>query len=161
MPRSIHLPLYDEFLELFDNHTVQNWEAKKFWEKINIKQASRNEKSRRLMYSGLKVLRRCKYLSVASENTKKGVFLYSETPRLNELRGRLKKQKLEGTFNQKKLEFLDQIQDKENNIEFLQSLLVSDSTLEKYFIKHKEKLENDIRNINSNIKLMDDILNKL
>jgi len=57
-------------------------------------------------------------------------------------------------------EFFDEIKDKENNIKFLDSLLLEDKTLEKYFINCKEKLENEIKNINSNIRLMDDILNK-
>ncbi len=79
---------------------------------------------------------------------------------MNELRNRTKKQKLEEIFSKKKAEFLDQIKDKENNIEFLQSLLSDDKTLEKYFINYKETMENDIKNIKSNIKLMDDIMNK-
>jgi len=40
------------------------------------------------------------------------------------------------------------------------ALLSDDKTLEKYFINHKETMENDIKNIKSNIKLMDDIMNK-
>lgn len=79
---------------------------------------------------------------------------------MNELRNRTKKQKLEEIFSKKKIEFLDQIKDKENNIEFLQSLLSDDKTLEKYLINYKETMENDIKNIKSNIKLMDDIMNK-
>ena len=65
---------------------------------------------------------------------------------------------MEEIFSKKKIEFLDQIKDKENNIEFLQSLLSDDKTLEKYFINHKEKLENDIKNMHSNIRLMKDIM---
>lgn len=60
---------------------------------------------------------------------------------MNELRNRIKKQKLEEIFSKKKIEFLDQIKDKENNIEFLQSLLSDDKTLEKYFINYKEQLK--------------------
>ena len=52
MKRPVHLPLYHEFLELFDNYEIQNWEAKQFWEKLNISQNNRNENSKRLMYSG-------------------------------------------------------------------------------------------------------------
>ncbi|UIP26328.1 MULTISPECIES: hypothetical protein [Acinetobacter] len=77
---------------------------------------------------------------------------------MNELRSRTKKQRLEETFSKKKTEFFNQIKDKENNIEFLESLLSDDKTLEKYFINHKEKLKNEIKNINSNIRLMDEIL---
>lgn len=160
MKRSVHLPLYHEFLELFDNYEIQNWQAKQFWEKLNISQNQRNEKSKRLMYSGLKVLMYYQYLEVDPATSNKNVFSYKETPRMNELRNRTKKQKLEETFAKKKSEFLDQIKDKENNIEFLQSLLSYDETLEKYFINHKEKLKNEIKNINSNIRLMDEILSK-
>jgi hypothetical protein len=36
MKRPVHLPLYNEFLELFDNYKIQNWQAKQFWEKLKI-----------------------------------------------------------------------------------------------------------------------------
>lgn len=160
MKRSIHLPMYYEFLELFDNYEIQNWEAKQFWEKLNISQNNRNEKSKRLMYSGLRILMQLQYLEVNPLTSKKNIFSYTETPRMNDLRDRTKKRKLEDIFSKKKTEFLDQIKDKENNIEFLQSLLSDDKTLEKYFINHKEKLKNDIKNIKSNIRLMDEILSK-
>ncbi len=59
----------------------------------------------------------------------------------------------------KEAEFLNEISEKENNIQFIESLLSTDKTLEKYFIIDKEKLENDIKNIKSNIKFMDNIIN--
>ena len=34
MARNTHLPLYDDFLDLFINHEVNNWQAKDFWEKM-------------------------------------------------------------------------------------------------------------------------------
>ncbi|HFD0354188.1 TPA: hypothetical protein ACF00A_000077 [Acinetobacter nosocomialis] len=160
MKRSVHLPLYHEFLELFDNHEIQNWQAKQFWEKLNISQHNRTEKTKRLMYSGLRVLMQLQYLEVDPLTSKKNIFSYTETPRMNELRSRTKIQSLKETFSKKKTEFINQIKDKENNIEFLESLLLEDQTLEKYFISHKEKLENEIKNINSNIRLMDEILSK-
>ena len=60
----------------------------------------------------------------------------------------------------KETEFINQINDKKNNLTFIESLLSDDKTLEKYFINHKETMENDIKNIKSNIKLMDEILSK-
>ena len=60
----------------------------------------------------------------------------------------------------KETEFINQINDKKNNLTFIESLLSDDKTLEKYFINHKETMENDIKNLKSNIKLMDDIMNK-
>ncbi|WP_252316950.1 hypothetical protein [Acinetobacter pittii] len=100
------------------------------------------------------------YLEVDPLTSKKNIFSYTETPRMNELRSRTKIQRLKETFSKKKTEFINQIKDKENNIEFLESLLLEDQTLEKYFISYKEKLENEIKNINSNIRLMDEILSK-
>ena len=91
MKRPVHLPLYHEFLELFDNYEIQNWEAKQFWEKLNISQNNRNEKSKRLMYSGLRVLMQLQYLEV-NPSISKNIFSYTETPRMNELRNRTKKQ---------------------------------------------------------------------
>lgn len=111
------------------------------------------------MYAGLKVLLECKYLEIDEEKSTKTSFSYNETSRLNELRERHKKQKLEKVFNSKKIELSDLIKDKENNINFIKSLLKDDKTLEKYFIKYKNKIEIEIKNIKSNINLMDDFLN--
>lgn len=159
MKKNIKLPLYDEFLEIFDNHQINNWRARHFWEKIKLEDCYKTKWYKNQMYTGLKVLLECKYLEVDDEKSTKTSFSYKETPRLNELRDQYKKQKLERFFNTKKLELSGRIKDKENNINFIKSLLEDDKTLEKYFISHKEKLENDIKNINSNIKLMDNILN--
>ena len=159
MSKSVNLPLYDEFLKIFINHEIINWQAKHFWEKMGLNQRYRAKRCKRLMYVGLRVLLRCKYLEIDVTKSSKKAFSYKETPRLNELRDRYKKQKLEAIFSIKKSEFLNQIKDKENNIEFIESLLSDDKTLEKYFINHKEKLETDIKNIKSNIKLMDSIMN--
>lgn len=104
--RSVHLPLYHEFLELFDNHEIQNWQAKQFWEKLNISQHNRTEKTKRLMYSGLRVLMQLQYLEVDPLTSKKNTFSYTETPRMNELRSRTKIQRLKETFSKKKLNLL-------------------------------------------------------
>lgn len=158
MKKTVNLPLYEEFLEIFDNHEIKNWQAKHFWEKMGLNQHYRAKRCKHLMYVGLRVLLRCNCLEVDKSKSTKKAFSYTETPRLNELRNKNKKQKLEHVFSIKKSEFIDQIKDKENNIEFLNQLLSNDKTLEKYFIIHKEKIENDIKNIKSNIKLMDNIM---
>ena len=158
MSKLVNLPLYDEFLKIFIDHEILNWQAKHFWEKMGLNQRYRAKRCKRLMYVGLRVLLRCKYLEIDVSKSSKKAFSYKETPRLNELRDRYKKQKLEAIFSIKKSEFLNQIKDKENNIEFIESLLSDDKTLEKYFINHKEKLETDIKNIKSNIELMNNIM---
>ena len=58
----------------------------------------------------------------------------------------------------KERDLLTELEEKENNIEFLNNLLSNDATLEKYFITHKHEIEKDIKKINSNIKLMEEIL---
>jgi len=39
---------------------------------------------------------------------------------------------------------LIELEEKENNIEFLNTLLSNDATLEKYFITHKHEIEKNI-----------------
>ncbi|MFY5965498.1 hypothetical protein ACOUVW_12930 [Acinetobacter baumannii] len=158
MSKSITLPLYDDFLKIFIDNEIINWQVKHFWEKMGLKQHYRAEHCKRLMYVGLRVLLRCKYLEIDEVKSTKKSFSYKETHRLDELRDKYRKQKLEAIFSVKKIEFSNQIKDKENNIKFLESLLLEDKTLEKYFINHKEKLEADIKNIKSNIKFMDSIM---
>ncbi|MFV5374271.1 hypothetical protein [Acinetobacter calcoaceticus] len=159
MRKTVNLPLYDQFMDIFANHEIKNWQAKHFWEKMGMNNSSRAEQHRHLMYAGLRVLVKCHYLEVDVTQSTRKTFSYKETHRLENLREKHKKQILERVFLEKKTEFLGQIKDKETNINFIQSLLADDKTLEKYFILHQQKLENDIRSINSNIKFMEDILN--
>lgn len=159
MRKTVNLPLYDEFMDIFTNYEIENWQAKHFWEKMKINQSHKAEPHRRLMYIGLKILVRFKYLEVDIHQSTKRAFSYKELPRLDELRDKHKKQKLERIFSTKKNEFLGQIKDKENNIDFIQAILADDKSLEKYFIIHQQKLENDIKSINSNIKFMEEVLN--
>ncbi len=114
--------------------------------------------SAQLMYIGLRVLLKCQYLEVDANKSTKKAFSYNETPRLNELRNQYKKHKLENIFSIKEIEFINLIKDKENNLTFIESLLSNDKTLEKHLINHKEKLENEIKNMHSNIRLMKDIM---
>ncbi|WP_447506080.1 hypothetical protein [Acinetobacter pittii] len=159
MRKTVNLPLYDEFMDIFANHEIKNWQAKHFWKKMGMDHSSKAEQHRRLMYAGLRVLVKCHYLEVDASQSKRRAFSYNETHRLDILREKHRKQILERVFLAKKTEFLGQIKDKETNINFIQTLLSNDKTLEKYFIAHQQKLENDIRSINSNIKFMEDVLN--
>ena len=159
MPKSVNLPLYDTFLKIFIEHKIINWQAKDFWEKVELDQLFRTRHCKRQMYTGLKILVRCEYLKIDLSKSSKKAFSYNESARLDELRDSYKKQKLKPIFSMKKAEFLNEISEKENNIQFIESLLSTDKTLEKYFIIDKEKLENDIKNIKSNIKFMDNIIN--
>lgn len=111
------------------------------------------------MYSALKMLLKYNYLELNIEKSTKKTFSYNETPRLNELRNKHKKQKLDQIFSRKKTEILCEIREKENNLKFIHSLALMDKSLEKFFIDHQNNLEMDIRNMNSNLKFMEEILN--
>ena len=158
MRKTVNLPLYDEFMNILASHEIKNWQAKHFWEKMGLNQRYRAKCCKQLMYAGLRVLLKCQYLEVDANKSTKKAFSYNETPRLNELRNQYKKHKLENIFSIKEIEFINLIKDKENNLTFIESLLSNDKTLEKHLINHKEKLENDIKNMHSNIRLMKDII---
>ena len=55
MARNTHLPLYDDFLDLFINHEVNNWQAKDFWEKMLTSRPNMPKTAKRRMYSGLTI----------------------------------------------------------------------------------------------------------
>jgi hypothetical protein len=160
MKNSVNLPLYNEFLELFDNYKILNWKAENFWEVIKRNQPNPTRKYKRQMYEGLKVLLECQYLEIDTIRSRKKAFIYSETPRLEELRSRHKNEQLAKIFSCKKASLLNDIEELESNITFINNLVSEDQTLEKYFIEIKELLEKDIRKFKSNIKLMDGILGK-
>ncbi|GAB01501.1 hypothetical protein [Acinetobacter sp. NBRC 100985] len=129
MSKSVNLPLYNDFLKIFIEYEIVNWQAKHFWEKMKLNQHYRTKEDKRLMYVGLKILLKCEYLKVDVDQSSKKAFSYNETHRLNELRDKHKKQKLESIFSIKRAEFLNEIDDKENNIKFIESLLSDDKTL--------------------------------
>ncbi len=83
-------------------------------------------------------------MEVSPTTSSKKCFRYKETPRLNNLRNQYKKQKLQDIFMSKKSDLLIELEEKENNIEFLNTLLSNDATLEKYFITHKHEIEKNI-----------------
>lgn len=159
MRKTVNLPLYNEFMDIFANHEIENWQAKDFWEKMEESPSYSTKRRQSLMYTGLRILLKYNYLEVDIYQSTRKAFSYKETSRLDELRNKYKKQKLERIFSTKKTEFLCQIKDKENNINFIQTLLADDKTLEKYFIVYQKNLENDIRSINANIKFMEEVLN--
>ena len=98
MPKSVNLPLYDDFLKIFIDNEIINWQAKHFWEKMGLNQRYRAKHCKQLMYIGLRVLLKCQYLEVDGNKSTKKAFSYNETPRLNELRNQYKKQILKIFF---------------------------------------------------------------
>lgn len=66
---------------------------------------------------------------------------------------------LDKIFSTKKILFINEVEEKEANINFINDLLSNDNSLERYFIEVKEILEKDIKKLKSNIKLMDRIIN--
>lgn len=41
MRKTVNLPLYDEFMDIFANHEIKNWQAKHFWEKMGMSKSTR------------------------------------------------------------------------------------------------------------------------
>lgn len=86
MRKTANLPLYDEFMDIFANHEIKNWQAKHFWEKMGMSKNSKVEQHRRLMYVGLRILVKCHYLEVDVSQSTRRVFSYKETHRLDSKR---------------------------------------------------------------------------
>lgn len=145
-------------MEIFDNNEILNWKAKDFWVAMKFDQCYDIKKMRRQMYASLKILLICEYLKIDTSRSTKKIFIYSETPRLQELRNKYKNEKLTKVFLANKKSLLDEIEEKEANINFINNLLSTDKSLEKYFIEAKEKLEKEIKNFKAHIKLMEDII---
>lgn len=72
--------------------------SKTFWEKMGLNQRYRAKRCKRLMYVGLKSYLDASILKLMLLNLQKKHSVTKETPRLNELRDRYKKQKLEAIF---------------------------------------------------------------
>ena len=63
MAKPTPLPFYDEFMTIFKNHNISNWEAKDFVKLIMGNNVKINKKNQFEIYKALKILVRYKYLS--------------------------------------------------------------------------------------------------
>ena len=62
MPKSVNLPLYDDFLKIFIDNEITNWQAKHFWEKMPFDNEYNKNILKAKMYRGLTILVQHKYL---------------------------------------------------------------------------------------------------
>ena len=62
MAKPTPLPFYDEFMTIFKNHNISNWEAKDFVKLIMDGNVKINKKNQFKIYKALKILVRYKYL---------------------------------------------------------------------------------------------------
>ena len=85
---------------------------------------------------------------------------YSQTEHLIEFKKKLKAKRIKNAFDEKKVQLLLDVKEKRNNMFFLLHLIDEDNNLEKYLSKFSDDLIQEIDAINSNIKLMEMILNQ-
>lgn len=158
----INAPLnfYKELARIFENHEIINWEAKDFWNKLALEEHPNAVKFRRIMYSNLRALLREKYLMIDQTKSKKNRLSYSQTEHLIEFKQKLKAKRIKNAFDEKKVQLLLDVKEKRNNMFFLLHLIDEDNNLEKYLSKFSDDLIQEIDAINSNIKLMEMILNQ-
>ncbi len=158
MAKPTPLPFYDEFMTIFKNHNISNWEAKDFVKLIMGSNVKINKKNQFEIYKALKILVRYKYLSIDPSQSTQNRFSYCETELMNELRVSPILNKLGQIFELKELELLKQIQEKEHNISFIKSLCEDNPEVTDFLNKKIEKLNDEISLIKSNISLMENIL---
>ncbi|KEC83674.1 hypothetical protein [Acinetobacter sp. ETR1] len=157
MAKPTPLPFYDEFMTIFKNHNISNWEAKDFVKLIIGSNVKINKKNQFEIYRALKILVRYKYLSINPTQSTQKRFIYCETELIKELRISPIRNKLGQIFELKELELLKQIQEKEYNISFIKSLCEDNPEVTDFLNKKIEKLNDEISLIKSNISLMEDI----
>ena len=73
---------YNQFFQVFDNNQILNWRANDFVYKTLGENKSSCEKEKRLIYKGLAILVKCKYLKLEKGIDNKKVYFYSETIKL-------------------------------------------------------------------------------
>ena len=158
MTKATPLPLYDEFMLVFRNHKIENWEAKDFVKVITRDSQNINKKIQFQIYKALKILVRFNYLSIDKSKSTKKLYSYCETKRLQELRVNPIRQKLAQIFEEKELELLQQIHEKEKSIDFIKSIYTGDDVdIKNYLFDQVIKKENEINSLKSDIKTMHDM----
>lgn len=152
------LPFYNEFAEIFENHDIINWQAKDFWEKIGLQEAYDAKNRRKMLYKGLRILVKTKYLRIDPAKSTKQCFSYVQTEHLVHLKKSMRVSILEQAFEQKKAELLKEQSDKRRSAFFINNLMIENYYLRKYLTAMSEDLDRDIQIINSNLQLMKMIL---
>lgn len=157
----LNIPLAEDFVEIIKNNEIKNWESKCFW--LIIKQSDRPrilsmKRLRERMYTAIQVLLKNDFLVAQRSLCNKRLYLYSETPKLKELRKKLididENNPLftqKNTIN-KELSFL------KNQVDFINELAVSYPEFCDSIQKYKEEIDYQINFCEVKIKTINSII---
>lgn len=88
------LPFYHEFFEILQSNEILNWRANDFVQAIFEKRKNMGDQDRQLIYRGLAILVKCKYLKREKTAENKKIYRYSETLRLKIYRENIQQEKI-------------------------------------------------------------------
>lgn len=151
---SSHLPLGLEFLSIFENHQVVDWQAKHFWEKMPFDNEYNKNILKAKMYRGLTILVQHKYLKKRKSLNNKNVYLYTGTSNIEYLINHQYNKEIQIQLGEKIFEIQNDILNSECKLNYINELVAENFLAERHVSKYKKELHKQL----SELKLKLDVI---
>lgn len=157
----LNIPLAEDFVEIIKNNEIKNWESKCFW--LIIRQSDRPrilsmKRLRERMYTAIQVLLKNDFLVAQRSLCNKRLYLYSETPKLKELRKNLIDTEEKNPLIVKKNSINKELNFLKNQVKFIDELAFSYPEFCNSIKKYREEIDYQIDYCEVKIKTINNII---
>lgn len=157
---SSHLPLGLEFLSIFENHQVVDWQAKHFWEKMPFDDEYNKNILKAKMYRGLSILVQHKYLKKRKSSNNKNVYLYTGTSNIEYLINYQYNKEIQIQLDRKIYEIQNDILNNKCKLNYINELVAEKFLAERHVSKYKKELHKQLFELNLKLEVIHSILNQ-
>lgn len=157
----LNIPLADHFVEIIKNYEIHNWQSKYFWSIITEKNELDPSKLKGLhddMYAAIKILSTNNYLVAHRSPFNKNAFLYSETPKIEDLRIQLREAERKNPLIIKKNNISKELEILRKQIEFIDELILTCPEFDYKIKKYREEINYQLDYCEVKLKTVDSIL---
>lgn len=154
------LPLGFEFLSIFENYQVVDWQAKHFWEKMPFDDEYNKNILKARMYRGLNILVQHKYLKKIKSLNNNNVYLYTGTSRIEYLINYNYNQEINIQLDQKVFDIQNNIAIHEYKLNYIAELIAEKVLAERYISKYKKELHEQLSELHLKLDVINSIINQ-
>lgn len=155
-----HLPLGLEFLSIFEQNQVVDWQAKHFWEKMPFDGEHNKNIFKAKMYRGLNILVQLKYLEKRKSLNNKNVYLYTGTSNIEYLLNYQYNKEIHIQLDKKVLEIQNDILIHECKLNYINELIAEKILAERYVSKYQKELYKQLRELNLKLEVIHSLINQ-
>lgn len=154
------LPLGIHFISIFENNKIVNWEAKQFWEKMQLDGEQKKNSVKAMMYRGLNMLVQNKYLEKRQSPKNKKVNLYTGTSKIEYLISYNYGIEIYAQLDQRQIEIKRKIEDIESKLNYINELLGEGSLKEKHVLKYRIELDKQMSELQLKLEVINSIIDQ-